>query len=432
MLSRLPRLLALAGLLAVLPGAAAAQTADDSLDIAILDVLKARGIIDDAEYAELRQLAIQQRDAHASEVSLVEASLKRLAAPEVRVSGGQPGKLQFRSEDGKWSMTLKGRLQSRGETIDSDDDAQDGTNFSVARGRLGFEGTAGAENVTYKFEFDAATQNNFSSTSSTKNFILRDAYINWAFGPLSAARFGQFKVPLGREELISGFSQSHIDRSITSVEFTPQFEPGAMLHGAPAEGSWEYYVALQNGQGPSQNNTAGDDQNGLRKTVRLVWNPLGAVKLDGPAFQTVDDGSTKLALGVAYSRNDDSTGKTAVTPGADTGTLGLEGQLFSGPWSVLADVFERESDIPGGGDNVHDTGHTFQLGWFAVPNRWELVARTAAINFDDADDRNEHVLGVNYYVDKHNGKWQLDFSKLQNDGETADANRVRVQYQLQF
>jgi phosphate-selective porin OprO and OprP len=430
-LSRLaPATLAL--LLGALPAAAAAQSTDaSSVDVAILDVLRARGIIDDAQYAELVALAREKTAAAASEIDLIEGRLARLRAPELGTTGGTPGKLQFKSSDGRWSLGIKGRIQARAETIDSSDEAEDGTNFSVARARLGFEGTAGAENVTYKFEFDAPTQGTLSGTSSTKNFSLRDTWINWGFESGLGLRFGQYKVPFSREELISSGAQEFVDRSIANTQFAPSYEPGAMLHGTLEQGTWEYYAGVSNGQGPGASNPAGEEDNGLRKAVRVVWNPLGAFKLDGPAFQTLDDGSTKLALGVAWNRNDDSSGKTTVTPGSDTDTLGLEGQLMSGPWSVLADFYDRSSDLPGG-TNEDDEGFTVTTGWFLVPHVWELVARVSAIDFEEDDDRNETSVGVNYYVDKHNGKWQLDLSELDNDGATADQTRLRVQYQLIF
>jgi phosphate-selective porin len=429
-----PRLLpaTLAALLGLLPMAANAQSTDaTSVDVAILDVLRARGIIDQAQYEELLAMARDKAASAETEISLIEGRLTRLRAPDPAIEGGKPGKLLFKSADGKWSLGIKGRLQLRAEDVHSDDDSQNGTNFSVARGRLGFEGLAGAENVTYKIEADMPTQNSFTSTSTSKNFSLRDAYMNWGFESGLNLRFGQFKFPLGREELTSSGAISLADRSIASAQFAPQHEPGAMLHGTLKNGTWEYYLAMSNGQGPGMSNPSGDTQNGLRKGFRVVWNPLGPFKLDGPAFQTVDDGSTKLGFAVAWNQNKDSTGKTTVTPGAATDTLGLEAQLFSGPWSFLADLYDRTADLNGASD-VDDDGTTFQLGYFVVPNEWELVARTSEIDFDTADDRKEHTLGVNYYVDKHNGKWQFDFSRLDNAGATADANRMRLQYQLIF
>jgi hypothetical protein len=428
----LPPLLAVA--LVLLPTAAVAQSTDgSSVDVMILDVLRARGIIDDAQYEEMVALARSRAESAAIEVELIEGRLARLRAPDLSTEGGKPGKLTFKSADGKWSLAVKGRLQVRAESVNMDGDAGDGTNFSVARGRLGFEGIAGAEHITYKFEADMPTQNSFTNTSTSKNFALRDAYVNWGFNKQAAARFGQFKVPIGREALISSAALPLVERSIAAVEFAPLHEPGIMLHGRLDEaGEVEYQVALGNGQGTGMSNASGDSNKGLRKSVRVAWSPLGAFKPDGCAFETLEDGSTRLGFGASWNRNDDSTGKQTLTASADTSTLGLDAQLLSGPWSVLFDFYDRTSDPQGGAPDTDDDGHNLQVAYFIVPNVWEVVARTSEVDFDTADDRKEHVVGVNYYVDKHNGKWQLDLSKLDHDGTTADGKRVRLQYQLIF
>jgi len=426
----------LGALLGALPATAAAQATDaTTVDVAILDVLRARGIIDAAQYEELVALAREKAASASSEIDLIEGRLARLRAPDpsLSIDGGKPGKLVFKSADGKWALGMRGMLQARAEYGNSNDDSKDVKNYSVARGRLAFEGTAGAENVTYKIELNTSTQSTSTATSTTRNFSLEDAWVNWGFESGANLRFGQFKFPFGREELTSSGALEFEDRSIASSQFSPSFEPGAMVHGTAYNGEWEYYIASSNGQGTGASNPSGSNQNGLRNGFRVVYNPLGAFKVDGPAFQTVDDGSTKLGLGFAVNQNSDSTGKNTVTPGADTTTTNLEAQLFSGPWAVLAEHYDRNSDsLPGGASDVNDDGNTVQVGYFLVPNRWELVSRISNINFDAAPDQDEKSIGVNYYVDKHNGKWSLNYNKLDNKGSSPDTDQVQLQYQVIF
>ncbi len=418
----------------LLPAAAVAQSTDaTTVDVAILDVLRARGIIDEPQYEELLALAREKAAAATSEIDLIEGRLARLRAPDasVTVDGGKPGKLTFKSADGKWSMNLKGRLQTRVQTTSSDSDTKDGTNFSVARARLGFEGNAGAENVTYKFEVDFSTNSSNSSTSSTKNPQLRSGYINWGFENGLNLEFGQFKFPYSRETLTSSANLEFADRSIAAKAFAPEYEPGAMLHGTLNDGEWEYYAAASNGQGAGANNPAGDDQNGLRSGARIVWNPFGPTQYQGPAFQTVDDGETKLALGASFNQNKDSTGTTTVTPGADTDSTGLEAQLFSGPWSLLAEYYGRSSNLAGA-PSTDDDGSTVQVGWFLVPDAWELVARHSDVNMETSDDQTENTIGVNYYVARQAGKWQLNLGRMTFDGSSPDQDQITLQYQLIF
>jgi hypothetical protein len=138
-------LLAVAACAALLAAPAAAQQADaSSVDAAILDVLLARGLIDEAQYEELMALARAHAEQARGEVDLIEARLERLRAPDLQTSGGTSQKLLFKSSDGKWSLGVKGRVSVRAETVNSEDEAKDGTNISVPRSRLDFTGVAGA------------------------------------------------------------------------------------------------------------------------------------------------------------------------------------------------------------------------------------------------------------------------------------------------
>ena len=418
-------------LLAFLPTARAQSDDSSSVDVAILDVMRARGLIDEAQYAELLAMARAKVDRERGEIDLIQGRLERLRAPDLQTEGGTPGKLKWKSSDGKWSLALKGRIVARVEHLSSDDNTKTVTNFSVPALRLYFEGNSGAENVTYKIEIDGPTSKTASDPATAGVFNLRDGWVNWSFENGANVEMGQFKFPFGREMLTTSAGTDLQERSIASIEFSPEYEPGAMAWGTADNGVFEWYVAAANGEGRSKNNTPGDTKNGLREGVRVVWNPLGPMKLDGPAFQTVDDDSTKVGIGAAYMNNKDSAGLATQTVGSDASTLGFEFGLMSGPLSVIAESFKREQSV-NVGTNVDDKGDTVQVGCFVVPNVWEVVARLSKIDFDVKDDMSEAVLGLNYYVDKHNGKWMVDVSKLNNSGATADAKRIRLQYQAIF
>jgi phosphate-selective porin len=422
-------LAALAAAALVVP-ARAQQGGDVSVETALLDILREKGLINASEYDELMALARQRADANANETVLIEASLQRLAAPDVQVRGGTPTKLLFRSPDGKWSLGLRGELQARVETYNSDDDAQDDSNFSVPRARLTTEGTAGAPNVKYKLTIDASTTSKDVDPAVDTPASVRDAYIDWGFTRQDSFRMGQFKFPFGREMLMSTTQLNLVDISIAATEFSPNYEPGAMLQGYLGDQLLEYQLAAANGEGRGKNNTAGDDIDGLREGVRVVWNPLGPVKNEGPAFQTMPDDTTRASLGVAYMRNHDSSGLNTATVGADTTTRDIEASFYSGGFSLLAELYRRDGDTPTG--SADDTGSTVQAGWFFLPETWEVVARYSDVDYQTKDDSEEHTIGLNYYVDKNNGKWQIDLSKLDNQGTTADATRVRLQYQVLF
>jgi phosphate-selective porin len=411
---------------------AVAQQADGgSVETAILDILLERGLITPAEHAELAARAREQDAARAGEVELFDARLARLRAPDVQVTGGAPGKLVFRSPDGTWSLGLKGFVQARAERLDSDDDGKDGTNLSVPRGRLEAFGAAGTPGVTYELEVDLSTTKDLKDPAESRDARLEKAQVDWSFSRWATLRMGQAKVPFGREEHVSSSGLHFPERSIASREFSPGYEPGVLLVGRLLDGELAWQVGAANGEGPLKNNTPGKGQDGLRTSARLVWMPLGAFTAAGPAFETVQDGGTRLALGAAAMRNRDSTGLATPAPGSDTSSLGLEAQLLSGPFSLLVEAFRRRSGVDGAPD-VTDRGHSVQAGWLVVGEEWELVARDADVDYGAKDDAHENALGLNWYLDRHNLKWQLDWSRLRHAGATPDARRVRLQCQVAF
>ena len=420
-----------AAMLAVLPAGAAAQQSDaTSVDAAILDVLLARGLIDQAQYEELLAMVHDRVESQRGEIELIEGRLARLRAPDVQTSGGQSGKLLFKSPDGKWSLGFKGRIQARVEHLNSEDNTQSGTNISVPRSRVGFEGTAGAENVRYKLEFDINTQKNIVDPSTSGSVTAKSIYVDWGFENGLALLLGQTEYPFGREALTSTANISFAERSIVFSQFEPEYEPLAMLYGKANEGEWEGYAAVSNGEGSGENNTAGTDQNGMRRGARVVWNPLGAVKNDGPAFQTIDSGGTLASFGLDYMDNEENSGLNTATPGTDTDTIGYDALVFTGPVSILVEYIQRSSKV-NNAPNVDDEGRTLQVGWL-LTHTWEVVGRRAEIDFDDADDQQQTTFGLNYYVDRHNGKWMLEWDKVDVDGAAPDKQSVRVQYQVIF
>ncbi|MHC4845826.1 MAG: porin, partial [Planctomycetota bacterium] len=352
-------------LLAILPAGAAAQSVDSAtVETAILDVLLARGIIDEAEYEELLGIARSAVDAKESEIMLIESRLERLRAPDVQVEGGKTGKLTFSSPDGKWSMNIKGRVQARVESVWSDTSGSyDGVNFSVPRGRIGISGKAGAENVTYKIEIDAATNkklfdntkddpkgSGFPDVNEKSEASVKDAWINWEFPSGDAVKFGHAKVPFGREALTSSGKLNFVDRSLANGEFAPGREPMMMFHGKATDKKVEYAFSVSNGDGEGISNVKGDPNNGLRTAARVVYHPLGPVKLDQAAFQTVDDGNTLISIGAGVQDVSDSSGKgsKAPAPGDETMTYGVDVQVLSGPFSFVAEHFERTNEPAGG------------------------------------------------------------------------------------
>ncbi len=429
-------------LAALLFPATAVMARDDdtnTVEVAILDILLERGIIDAATYEELMGLA-ETESQKARELDLLEARLRRMQAPDISASGGKPGKFKVESEDGQWSMGFKGRLQIQADVNEgeSGNRAADETNISLRRGRLALFGKAGGDNTTYKIEFDAATQN--SVNKDAKSFSLTDAWVNWGLGDGMNVKAGQVKVPFGREVHMVSSRLNTVDGSRATRVFTPDREPGLMFYGATEDKFIEYYAGVFNGEGTNISNASGETgsgASGLRYGGRVVVNPLGEVKKDVSSFQTVEDGSTRLAIGASVMRNDDQAqdvdgdGTAGDSRSSDT-SMGFEAQLLTGPVSVLSEYFSRRMDIAGA-PNQTDRGYNAQVGVMVVPNKYEVVFRRSEVNFDVASDMLESTLALVRYSDKHNSKFTFDVTKVVNKSAgKKDEMQYRGQYQVIF
>jgi len=277
---------------------------------------------------------------------------------------------------------------------------------------------------------DLNTQKKMTDPATEGTVTLRQGWIDWGFENGTDVLLGQTEFPFGREAMTSTANQQFGERSIVFTEFEPEYEPLGWYHGTFNEGKFEFWGAVSNGEGRGKNNTPSTDHNGLRENARVAWNPLGAVKNDGPAFQTYDTGETRLSIGANYMGNRDSAALNTATPGVDTRTAGLDALFFSGPLSLTAEVLKRDEHDPTG-ESDNDRGLMLEGGWL-LTDKWEVCARQANINYDNKDDQAESALGVNYYVDKHNGKWQLEWNHIHAQGATPSQSLFRVGYQLMF
>ncbi len=422
------------------PVASALDDDSSTVEVAILDVLLERGIIDPATYEELLGLAQAER-AERRELDLLEQRMRRLSAPppEIRATGGAPGEFLVESTDGRWSLGFQGRVQVQADVVQGEggNSEANASNIAVRRGRLAVFGRAGDEETTYRFEIDAPTQSKVDE--GKEDVEITDAWLDWGLGDGTHVRAGQFRVPFGREINIGNIAATTAEFSAATTAFAPDREPGVMLHGATRDRFLEYQAGVFNGEGTGMANASGEEgssSTGMRWAARVVVNPLGAVEPDLAPFQTVYDGSTRLALGASVMVNTDQ-GQDLDGDGTDEtrsedSSVGVEAQVVTGPMSVLAEYFRREMDIEGAG-RAHDDGYNAQVGFQVVPQRYEVVLRRSDVDLERADDMTETTLAVVRYVDEHKSKLILDVSKLENGNvRDGDEMRYRGQYQIIF
>lgn len=368
-----------------------------------------------------------------------------MADPEVKkeakpVAGYEKG-FFLRSEDGKYSMVLTGRIQpffnvlrsSTANAANPDDDIVDYKDtIEVRRARLILEGNLHGKALTYKFQLDFGKGNPSVKDVHFDVELHKDVWL----------RFGQWKRPFSRQQITSSGRLETTDRAITDKAFGAGRDVG---------------IALRNNYEKSPD---------LEWTVG-VFNGTGeAPKLTGPV--TVDPVTGMGTLGATTNTNVPSKFKPAVIGRVGINRNGLKGyseaDLEGGPmrFGVAASVWlEGDFDddhksnhkvevdyivkaegfsTTGGlyamtdqdGDSVLDAetslvGFHLQAGYMANKH-WQPVARFAWVNdprqkAKTARDQQEIALCANYFGAGHDAKFQGGV-RLIKSGEASFADAI--------
>lgn len=321
--------------------------------------------------------------------------------------------------------------------------------FNLPRTRLRLDGFAFYPWLKYKVQYDFTGQAYTTATSVTvpadngvdPNTVslankpgpdLRDLYFDLTRQPWASVRLGQFKAPLGMQEMTSSGDQEFVDRSIASAAFAPSRQQGVMLWGTSYAKKFGYEAGVFNG---NARNVSVNDNPGYMYVGRVHWDPMGEYKL---SESSVDHPEKALwTIGAAYmlSTTESSLLKTAQELSQDT----LEGffafklkRLY-----VLADYYARTQEQTGTAPDVDSTGAIAQVGVFLVPRKLEVAARWSELDPNtDVDDnvQTESRIVFGYYFSKHDLKFQADYGQVENEASATDekTNQFRAQLQVVF
>ncbi len=361
-----------------------------------------------------------------------------------------PGPASAQAIDaGPFKLDFTGRVQTQFNTtsVDEDDIGEPigWSTFETRRVRLGIQVEYG-DWMTGKLEPDFALG----------RLELKDAWINWAFDPAFEVRFGQFKKPFGRIELISSTQIVPIERGVRIRGLVDAFRPrldvdgsaifidfdgdlvlgeeyelldvlgylgrdlGVSIHGDLAD-RVGYTVGVFNGNGAD----ARDDNDGKSAAGRLTVDPVGSLPLSlgaGVSYrETVVDGvlGDELDLGGTAFELDAEWGAFR-RPGLHLLLEGAAGENLTVNDPFLAAQGWISYFRPLQGGKVEGLEPLVRLSW-ADPNT-------------DRDDDDGLLLtpGFNAYFFGRNRfmvNWDVFFSGIE-DFDTENA--LRVQGQVYF
>jgi hypothetical protein len=350
----------------------------------------------------------------------------------------EDGKTHFLMENAE--LEFSNRFQFRYSVVDPDDSVQlPGTiergqakgSFRIRRAKTTFEGWFWKPELTYELQLNWAEPEAGASTDKP----LEDLYINYDISKTGAfqVRFGQYKVPLGRQENATSIGLQFCDRSLLTFEFTRGRDRGVQLWGHLKDEKLWWWAGVFNGNPASR---IENENTKLQYNARVSFEPLGYVGKSEGDFESKD--RPLLAIAAQFENNNlhGATGGLGGQGPNDLNTTIFGGDLvfkYKG-FSLFGEYFHRERD-PEEGDTFTSPGYNVQAGYFLVRDRLEVAFRYAAWDpSDQIDDNDRTEIGgvVNYFLRGHRFKLQADFRQLKDELRDQTTNELRVQSYLGF
>ncbi len=280
------------------------------------------------------------------------------------------------------------------------------TGFTNARTKLIFSGNIGSEKwgYTIMFKFEDAG-------SSSGLAVLDDAYGTYNMGNGWNLKFGQFKLPLFREELVGDQYQLFANRSVVNTFFTQSRSQGVQV-GYEGD-TFRFNAAISDGL--STKNTDFIDttkEADIALTGRGEWKWAGDWK-QAKDFTSFQNSAFFGMVGAAGHWQ--SGGDTVGTPDTTIWDLTADVSVEGNGWNAFAAVCYSDID-PASGNSLADWAFQVQGGIFVAPD-WELIAGYSILVPDSdrsPNDKNFNTIqvGVNHYVipESHAIKVTIDLS----------------------
>ena len=293
-----------------------------------------------------------------------------------------------------------------------------------------------------EFKFDLQLSWAGPEPGASAQTALEDALITWDASKKETFQvtFGQFKVPLGRQEMTSSSRLQFDDRDIFSFEFTRGRDLGLEFNGKLSKKRLSYMLGVFNGNAASR---LGNDNAKFQYNARVMFEPWGAVGYSEGDFESKDKPLLAVAgefeqNNLAYASNVSDNLKTTIW-GGDV-VFKYKG------FSLWAEYLARDrkpqpvgsvdpSQAPFSTVAFNSNGWHGQAGYFLKRDVVEVALRYATYDPTDRianNDRTEVGGALNYFINKHFLKLQADFRQLENKADKTKNKELRIQSQVMF
>ena len=357
-----------------------------------------------------------------------------LAKTQPKISLGAGG-FSFGSADSNFVATLHGVFQVDSREFFANNGIKGADGILLRRARPIFSGT-----VFRDFDF------NFTPDFGGSTVQMLDAYVNYRYRPELQFQAGKFKPPVGLEQLQSDPVTLFNERSLVS-DLLPNRDIGAELRGDLFGGAASYAAGIFDGASDYNSTTANADTDNTKAFVGRIflqpWKPSGVNALKGFGF------------GVGGSYESDRNGASGLTPGYKTDgqqtffayTSGVAANgahwrispqtyYYYGPFGLMGEYAISDQQVSNGKEtaDLQNTAWDISGGWVltgedagysgVTPRHpfdprngqwgaWQLVARYAALDVDDAafpkfanpktsaSAARAWSVGINWYLNKN-------------------------------
>lgn len=348
--------------------------------------------------------------------------------------------VHFKAQD--FSLQLRGRVQARAEALVPTEGAPTTrlNQLLIRRARLSLTAKyTDAWVMTVQLAFSA-----LDMEADAPN-VLRDAHLTWQGLRDLNVRFGQTKVPYGKQRVVSSGNLQLVDRSIVVAELNLDRDVGLQLRSDDLfglGGRLAYALGVFGGDGRNRFGT----NVGLLYVARVQVSPFGR-------FDDLVEGDLerlerpRLAIGLAAARNvatarQRSTFGTTFRNGWTTYDHLAADVLFK--WrgvSLISEVLWRDAEFEQlvGASSTEWArsawGYFVQAGFVPVPHfevsaRWGQLRPLAGTD-PSLKHQRELGVGVGWYPMRHDLKLQTDFFWLPV-GERFEVGTFQLRAQLQL
>lgn len=355
----------------------------------------------------------------------------------ISIETGHKDNFYLKTMDNKFRLDIYGYGQVRYSYQTNDITAKDDlSDFQVQRVRLGFKGFVYSDKLKYQLLLSASQSGEFDKVS------LLDWFIDYSPVNEFGIRAGQFKVPYSTSFTISASELQFVERTQVDSNFRLDRDNGVNLYGKVFNSKLTYNLGIYDGEGRNKAN----QDNGNLYSGRVIFEPLGKYPYHESDNERSDQSLVILSAAFATSKDQADSTNTNLSGRLASTALGMSdvssynafvGVKYRGA-SLHGEYYQRaiNPEKKGISDETGD-GYYLQAGYFVVPKIVEIAARYESFdpNRDkDNDKRNEYGGAINYFINGHRNKIQVDAFKIQDQaGKSGDNDsRLRVQYQLSF